>query len=150
MQMLMICAGKTYRIRVSNVGSVFSFNFRIQNHKMVLVETEGSYTNQIILDSLDVHVGQSYSVLVTANQDEADYYMVASPKLFDTNFSNTPYLVGNGVLHYANSVGTGRAPVPNGPDPFDIEFSINQAKSVRSGICIRKFLIYNLFQTRRE
>ncbi|XP_022845466.1 monocopper oxidase-like protein SKU5 isoform X2 [Olea europaea var. sylvestris] len=126
-----VTKGKTYRIRVSNVGSVFSFNFRIQNHKMVLVETEGSYTNQIILDSLDVHVGQSYSVLVTANQDEADYYMVASPKLFDTNFSNTPYLVGNGVLHYANSVGTGRAPVPNGPDPFDIEFSINQAKSVR-------------------
>ncbi|KAL2548903.1 Monocopper oxidase-like protein SKU5 [Forsythia ovata] len=126
-----VTKGKTYRIRISNVGSVFSFNFRIQNHKMVLVETEGSYTNQIILDSLDVHVGQSYSVLVTANQDEADYYMVASPKLYNTIISNTPNLVGKGVLHYANSIATVGGPVPNGPDPFDIEFSINQAKSIR-------------------
>ncbi|KAH6760423.1 hypothetical protein C2S51_017372 [Perilla frutescens var. frutescens] len=70
-----VSKGKTYRFRISNVGTQFSFNFRIQNHKMVLVETEGSYTNQISLDSLDVHVGQSYSVLVNADQDEADYYM---------------------------------------------------------------------------
>ncbi|CAI9759777.1 unnamed protein product [Fraxinus pennsylvanica] len=85
---VLLMNGNIYQIRVSNVGSVFSFNFRIQNHKMVLVETEGSYTNQITLDSLDVHVGHSYSVLVTANQDEADYYMVASPKLYDTIITN--------------------------------------------------------------
>lgn len=29
------------------------FNFRIQNDRMVLVETEGSHTKQIMLDSLD-------------------------------------------------------------------------------------------------
>ncbi|KAF4384003.1 hypothetical protein F8388_018755 [Cannabis sativa] len=45
--------------RISNVGSTVSFNFRIQNHQMVLVEKEESYSNQITLDSLDVHVGQS-------------------------------------------------------------------------------------------
>ena len=71
-------AGKTYRFRISNVGTALSFNFRIQNHQMVIVETEGSYTNQITLDSLDVHVGQSYSVLVTADQNEVDYYIVAT------------------------------------------------------------------------
>ncbi|KAF4376963.1 hypothetical protein F8388_022679 [Cannabis sativa] len=54
-----VTQGKTYRFRISNVGSTVSFNFRIQNHQMVLVETEGSYSNQITLDSLDVHVGQS-------------------------------------------------------------------------------------------
>jgi iron transport multicopper oxidase len=43
---------------------------------MVSVETEGSYTKQITLDSLDVHVGQSYTVLVTADQSTADYYIV--------------------------------------------------------------------------
>ncbi|KAJ8542280.1 hypothetical protein K7X08_017146 [Anisodus acutangulus] len=126
-----VSKGMTYRFRISNVGTVMSFNFRIQNHKMVLVETEGSYTNQITLDSLDVHVGQSYSVLVTADQNEADYFMVATPKMFKTNeSSDIESLEGIGVLHYANSLTTVSGPVPAGPDPFDTEFSVNQAKSI--------------------
>ena len=44
---LNIClTGKTYRFRVHNVGISTSLNFRIQNHNMRLVETEGTYTNQ--------------------------------------------------------------------------------------------------------
>ncbi|KAM7268183.1 hypothetical protein ACFE04_010349 [Oxalis oulophora] len=121
-----VSKGKTYRFRISNVGTMMSFNFLIQNHKMVLVETEGSYTNQTTLDSLDVHVGQSYSVLVTADQDEDDYYIVAAPKLRnDTN------LVGIGQLIYTNSRSTGSQALPVSPDPFDIDFSVNQAKSIR-------------------
>lgn len=96
---------------------------------MVLVETEGSYVNQIQLDSLDVHVGQSYSVLVTANQIDADYYIVASPKMIVSTNSNT--LIGVAVLHYENSTTPANGPIPIGPDPFDLQFSINQAKSIR-------------------
>lgn len=96
---------------------------------MVLVETEGSYTNQISLDSLDVHIGQSYSVLVTADQEEADYYMVATPKLYSAHDSSP--LVAKGILHYTNSSTTVTGPIPTGPDPFDIEFSLDQAKSIR-------------------
>lgn len=97
---------------------------------MVIVETEGSYTDQIALDSLDVHVGQSYSVLVTINQDEADYYMVATPKLFKIDDSNSS-LVAKGIMHYMSSVSPALGPIPAGPDPFDMDFSINQAKSIR-------------------
>ncbi|KAG8380566.1 hypothetical protein BUALT_Bualt06G0028900 [Buddleja alternifolia] len=124
-----VTKGKTYRLRISNVGSVFSFNFRIQKHQMVVVETEGSYTNQIVLDSLDVHVGQSYSILITTNQDEADYYMVATPKLYNVDANDS--LVAKGILHYENSVLSVQGPIPDGPDPFDIDFSVNQAKSIR-------------------
>ncbi|KAK9283400.1 hypothetical protein L1049_011642 [Liquidambar formosana] len=124
-----VTQGKMYRLRISNVGIAWSFNFRIQNHRMVVVETEGSYTNQITVDSLDVHVGQSYSVLVTADQNATDYYMVATPKM--TNASNTSTLVGIGILHYENSTTPANGPLPSGPDPFDRDFSINQAKSIR-------------------
>ncbi|KAJ7974999.1 monocopper oxidase-like protein SKU5 [Quillaja saponaria] len=124
-----ITQGKTYRFRISNVGTAWSFNFRIQNHQMILVETEGSYTNQITLNSLDVHVGQSYSVLVTADQSAADYYMVATPKMYAVNDNSR--LVGIAVLHYDNSTTPANGPLPSGPDPFDVEFSINQAKSIR-------------------
>jgi len=116
-------------LRISNIGTTWSFNFRIQDHQMVLVETEGSYVNQIELESLDVHVGQSYSVLVTANQDAADYYIVASPKM--SNATDNSTLVGVAVLHYHNSTTQANGSLPSGPDPFDLQFSINQANSIR-------------------
>ncbi|KAG8390569.1 hypothetical protein BUALT_Bualt01G0097100 [Buddleja alternifolia] len=125
-----VSKGKTYRFRISNVGNLWSINFRIQNHKMLLVETEGSYTNQITLDSLDVHVGQSYSVLVTADQNPADYYMVATPKWVNLTEPNAT-ATAVGVLHYENSTTAANGPLPNGPDPFDVDFSLNQARSIK-------------------
>uniref|UniRef100_UPI001CB9D5F2 monocopper oxidase-like protein SKS1 n=1 Tax=Erigeron canadensis TaxID=72917 RepID=UPI001CB9D5F2 len=128
-QTFVVKKGETYLIRISNVGTERSINFRIQNHPMLLVETEGSYTSQMMLDSLDIHVGQSYSVLVTTNQPEADYYIVASPKLVDAPDSSS--LNGVGVLHYDNATKPVSGPLPAGPDPFDLDFSIIQAKSIR-------------------
>jgi FtsP/CotA-like multicopper oxidase with cupredoxin domain len=37
-------AGKTYRLRICNVGIKASLNFRIQGHDMRLVEMDGSHT----------------------------------------------------------------------------------------------------------
>ncbi|KAJ7217506.1 hypothetical protein O6H91_Y470800 [Diphasiastrum complanatum] len=120
--------GKTYRLRVSNVGTVSSINFRIQGHQLLLVETEGSHTNEILLDSLDVHVGQSYSVLVKTNQSPSDFYVVASTK-FQPNV-----LQGVGILHYSDSHAVASGPIPPGPDPNDINFSMNQANTVRRNL----------------
>ncbi|MCD7464374.1 hypothetical protein HAX54_052588 [Datura stramonium] len=50
--------GKTYRFRISNVGLTTSINFRIQGHKMMVVEVEGTHTVQNTYDSLDIHLGQ--------------------------------------------------------------------------------------------
>ncbi|PRQ18449.1 putative L-ascorbate oxidase [Rosa chinensis] len=101
---------------------------------MVLVETKGSYTNEINLDSLDVHVGQSYSVLVTADQATSDYYMVATPKLLKIT-DMTKF--GIGVLHYDNSTTDVSGPLLIGPDPFDIELSTSQANSIRWNLTTR-------------
>ncbi|RHN65054.1 putative laccase [Medicago truncatula] len=70
--------GKTYGFRISNVGLAASINFIIQGHSLKLVEVEGSHTLQNTYSSLDIHIGQSYSVLVTANQSVKDYYAVVS------------------------------------------------------------------------
>ncbi|KAI3799669.1 hypothetical protein L1987_34968 [Smallanthus sonchifolius] len=128
-QTIVVEEDETYLLRISNVGTQWSINFRIQNHQMLLVETEGSYTSQIMLDSIDIHVGQSYSVLVTTNQPEADYYIVASPKM--VNAPESSNLVEVGVLHYEPSTTPVQGPLPAGPDPFDLKFSVNQAKSIR-------------------
>lgn len=123
--------GGTYRIRVSNVGISTSLNFRIQNHNLLLAETEGSYTVQQNYTSLDIHVGQSYSFLVTMDQNaSSDYYIVASARF--VNQSTWQRVTGVGILHYSNSKGKASGPLPDPPsDEFDKTFSMNQARSIR-------------------
>ncbi|KAL8150062.1 L-ascorbate oxidase homolog [Apium graveolens] len=119
--------GKTYRLRICNVGLEHSLNFRIQGHKMKLVEVEGTHTLQTSYSFLDVHVGQCYSVLVTADQPSQDYYIVAS-----TRFTSQ-VLTGTAILKYSNSAGPVSGPPPGGPT-IQIDWSLNQARTIRTNL----------------
>lgn len=119
--------GKTYRLRISNVGLQHSLNFRVEGHKMTLVEVEGTHTLQTTYSSLDVHVGQSYSVLITANQEAKDHYIVVSSRF------STPILTTTAVLHYSGSNTPVSGPPPGGPT-IQIDWSLNQARSIRTNL----------------
>ncbi|KAL1369626.1 hypothetical protein HN51_000023 [Arachis hypogaea] len=116
--------GKTYMFRISNMGLSTSINFRIQGHSLKLVEIEGSHTIQNMYDSLDVHAGQSFSVLVTLNQSPKDYYIVAS-----TRFSRK-VLTATALLHYSNSHSPASGPLPS-PPAYHYHWSVRQARSFR-------------------
>jgi hypothetical protein len=109
------------------VGLATSLNIRFQGHTMKLVEVEGSHTMQTTYSSLDVHLGQSYSVLLTADQPGFDYAIVVSTR-FTTRIIST-----TAVLHYANSAGKAPGPLPGGPT-IQIDWSLNQARSIRFGL----------------
>lgn len=117
-------SGNTYMFRISNVGLSTSINFRIQGHKMKLVEVEGSHVVQNIYDTLDVHVGQSVSVLVTLDQPPKDYWIIAS-----TRFTGK-VLTSTSVLHYINSVSPVSGPIPDAP-AGQVDWSMAQARSFR-------------------
>ncbi|KAJ6729207.1 L-ASCORBATE OXIDASE-like protein [Salix viminalis] len=119
--------GKTYRLRISNVGLTTSINFRIQGHKMLLVEVEGTHSLQNTYDSLDIHLGQSYSVLVTADQAAQDYFIVVS-----TRFTSQ-VLTATSILHYSNSAGSVSDSPPAGPT-IQIDWSLEQARSLRRNL----------------
>ncbi|XP_075503419.1 L-ascorbate oxidase homolog isoform X1 [Primulina tabacum] len=119
--------GKTYRLRISNVGLQNSLNFRIQGHLMKVVEVEGTHTLQNTISSLDIHAGQSYSVLVTADQPAKDYYIAVS-----TRFT-TQALITTAVLHYRNSLTPVSGPPPPGPTT-DIQWALKQARSTRTNL----------------
>lgn len=121
---LFLVTGKTYRLRISNVGLQDSLNFRIQGHNMTLVEVEGTHTVQTIYSALDIHVGQSYSVLITADQAPRDYYIVVSTRFSDQIKTTTA------ILHYSNSAHQASGPIPGGPT-IEIDWSLNQARSIR-------------------
>ncbi|XP_075487773.1 L-ascorbate oxidase homolog isoform X2 [Primulina tabacum] len=116
--------GKTYRFRISNVGVKTSINFRIEGHTMKLVEVEGSHTLQNTYSSLDVFVGQSYSVLISTNQPAKDYYITVSSRFTPTVLTTTA------VLHYSDSATKVSGLPPSGPTS-DVAWSLNQARSIR-------------------
>ncbi|KAK4380787.1 L-ascorbate oxidase [Sesamum angolense] len=119
--------GKVYRYRICNVGMKNSVNVRIQGHTMKLVEIEGSHTVQNVYDSLDIHLGQCYSVLVTADQTPKDYAFVVS-----TRFTKT-VLTTTGTIHYegSNIPASTELPAAPGNAPEGIAWSINQFRSLR-------------------
>ncbi|XP_042495674.1 L-ascorbate oxidase homolog [Macadamia integrifolia] len=119
--------GKTYRFRISNVGLQNSLNFRIQGHKLKLVEVEGTHTMQTTYSSLDVHVGQSYSILVTADRPAQDYYIAVSSRF------TTKILTSTAILRYSNSAGSVQGPPPGGPTT-EIDWSLRQARSIRTNL----------------
>lgn len=82
--------------------------------------------------SLDIHVGQSYSFLLSTDQNAStDYYIVASARF--VNESRWQRVTGVAILHYTNSKGKAAGPLPDSPDDqFDKTFSMNQARSIRS------------------
>ncbi|KAL3529829.1 hypothetical protein ACH5RR_009151 [Cinchona calisaya] len=118
---------KTYRYRVCNVGLKYSINFRIQGHALKLVELEGAHTIQNVYDSIDVHVGQCLSLLVNANQEPKDYYLVASSR-----FSKKP-LSTVGIIRYTNGKGPASPLLPPPPpeNTGGIAWSMNQFRSFR-------------------
>ncbi|XP_064958045.1 monocopper oxidase-like protein SKU5 [Musa acuminata AAA Group] len=126
--------GKTYRFRIHNVGVSTSLNLRIQNHNLLLVETEGTHTLQQSYTNLDIHVGQSYSFLVTMDQNaSSDYYIVASARF--VNESLWTRVTGVAILHYSNSRGKASGPLPDPPNDFYYKgFSMNQARSIRTNL----------------
>ncbi|KAH6820276.1 SKU5 similar 18 [Perilla frutescens var. hirtella] len=121
--------GATYRLRISNVGLKTTINLRIQDHPMLLIETEGTHTLKQYYDSLDIHVGQSYSVLVTAlnHFNAASFFMVAAARFIPHE------LVGIAFIRYSGFEGHPLDPMlpPLQPPPFDYEYSFYQALSIR-------------------
>ncbi|XP_010532249.1 PREDICTED: monocopper oxidase-like protein SKS1 [Tarenaya hassleriana] len=123
--------GKTYRIRVHNVGVSTSLNFRIQEHKLLLVEAEGHYTSQANFTDFDIHVGQSYSFLVTMDQNAtSDYYIVASARF--VNETVWQRVTGVAILHYSNSKGPASGPLPAPTTDVSNQWSaMNQPRAIR-------------------
>ncbi|KAF3441447.1 hypothetical protein FNV43_RR15361 [Rhamnella rubrinervis] len=74
---LNVLPNKTYRIRVISVTGLGSENLVIANHTVTVVEADGNYVEPFAVDNLDIHTGESYSVLITTNQNPNENYWVS-------------------------------------------------------------------------
>ncbi|KAJ5629486.1 Iron transport multicopper oxidase fetC [Penicillium herquei] len=84
---LAVEAGKTYLLRLVNIGAFVAQYFYIEDHSFQIVEIDGVYTEATNASILYIAVAQRYSVLVTMkNSTEKNYPIVtvADAQLLDT------------------------------------------------------------------
>ncbi|XP_042495832.1 L-ascorbate oxidase-like [Macadamia integrifolia] len=72
-----VVPGKTYRLRISSLTSLSALNFEIEGHNMTVVETDGHYVEPFVIKNLNIYSGETYSVLVKADQDSSRNYWAA-------------------------------------------------------------------------
>ncbi|KAJ2712572.1 ferroxidase fet3 [Coemansia spiralis] len=103
--------GRTYRIRLLNIGSSFDFHFSMEGHHIRLIEVDGVMVKERKMHGVTVAVGQRASILVTARNTtnfnyvfHADMYtdLLQMPRYNPLNYT--------GVIEYSPMALTAREP----------------------------------------
>ncbi|XP_073007410.1 L-ascorbate oxidase [Typha latifolia] len=72
-----VVPGKTYRLRIGSLTSLSALNFEIEGHELTVVEADGHYVDPFVVKNIYIYSGETYSVLLTANQDPSRNYWAA-------------------------------------------------------------------------
>ncbi|RHZ77601.1 hypothetical protein Glove_174g53 [Diversispora epigaea] len=131
-----VVKGKKYRLRVINTSAQSYFWFSIDSHQMTLIEVEGINIQSNKISKLPVHVGQRYSVIISADQEVDNYYIRATilpceppPNTTDTidtetiNYNSSVNYNVTGILRYD---GASESSLPTSQEWND-EFATNLA-----------------------
>ncbi|KAF8493485.1 laccase [Russula emetica] len=96
--------GKRYRFRLLSISCDPNFTFSIDGHQMTVIEAEGTNVQPLVVDSIQIFVGQRYSVVVDANQPVNNYWIRALPDA-DTGLFNFSDFNNVAVLQYEGAEG---------------------------------------------
>ncbi|XVE86735.1 hypothetical protein DITRI_Ditri18aG0057500 [Diplodiscus trichospermus] len=127
---LTVISGKTYRLRLASLTSLSALSFQIEDHEMTVVEADGQFVEPFVTRNLFIYSGETYSVLVTANQDPSRNYWTSINVI--SRKPKTP----NGLAifnyypnHFHKSPPTNP---PAGPLWNDTQLQINQSLGVKA------------------
>ncbi|KAJ6523501.1 Cu-oxidase-domain-containing protein [Mycena vulgaris] len=72
-----VVAGKRYRLRLLNESGRNVITFNVEGHSLKVIEADGESLVPHTVNALDLLAGQRYSVVLTANQPIANYWIQA-------------------------------------------------------------------------
>eukprot|EP00884_Botryococcus_braunii_P009161 jgi/Botrbrau1/18246/Bobra.0844s0001.1 len=117
--------GKTYRIRIINVGSLGYLTLVFEGHPVTIIAADGVPVHPLEVDQIDINLGQRYDVLLKADQPVGNYWITAQVQ-FRTGSPS-----GYGILRYkgANSSLPSSASPP--PDTYP-PWTLDELQEIRS------------------
>jgi len=68
--------GKTYYLRVLNVGTFVGAYLEFDSHSITIIEADGIYVDPKTVDRLYLTVGQRYGVLLTTKSDSKSNFLI--------------------------------------------------------------------------
>ncbi|GFP79023.1 laccase-15 [Phtheirospermum japonicum] len=92
--------GKTYLIRMVNAVMNNIMFFRIANHTVTVVGTDGAYTKNLQSDYITISPGQTIDFLLHADQPPSHYYMASRVYASGGNYDNT---TTTGIVEYVGN-----------------------------------------------
>jgi FtsP/CotA-like multicopper oxidase with cupredoxin domain len=66
--------GETWRLRLLNAGNLFAMRFRIDRHRLRVIQTDGADVMPYDCDAITMSSGERYDVLVTFDQEPGSYW----------------------------------------------------------------------------
>ncbi|HMK34804.1 MAG TPA: multicopper oxidase domain-containing protein [Desulfomonilaceae bacterium] len=72
-----VTAKDRVRFRIINSSSTYAFQFAIDGHTLSVIATDGALTRPLQVKSLIIDVGETYDVIVNADQPVASYWIRA-------------------------------------------------------------------------
>ncbi|KIJ21194.1 laccase [Paxillus involutus ATCC 200175] len=96
-----VTPGLRYRFRIIGLSCDPSFNFTIDGHRMTIIEADGTEVVPVEVDSMPVLAGQRYSVVVTADQPVANYWIRSMNNQANQTFDGGQNMA---ILRYAGAL----------------------------------------------
>ncbi|KAL2467971.1 Laccase-14 [Forsythia ovata] len=122
--------GKTYLIRMVNAVMNNIMFFKIANHSITVVGSDGSYTKPLKSDYIAISPGQTIDFLLEANQKPGYYYMASRVYASAGNYDNT---TTTAIIEYRGNYTPPASPLlPNLPNFNDTNASANFTGQLRS------------------
>lgn len=125
-----VVPGMTYRLRIGSLTALAALSFEIEGHNMTVVEADGHYVEPFVVQNLFIYSGETYSVLIKADQDPTRNYWVSTKVV--SRDSTTPN--GLGILNYYPNHPRRNPPTvpPPGPHWNDVAPRVAQSVAIKS------------------
>ncbi|KAL6578297.1 hypothetical protein OROMI_010625 [Orobanche minor] len=122
--------GKTYLLRMVNAVMNNIMFFRIADHNLTVVGSDGAYTKPFTSDHIAISPGQTIDFLLTANQNPSHYYMASRAYAIAGTSDNT---TTTAIVQYRGNYSAPSSPLlPNLPDFNDTLASTSFTGRLRS------------------
>lgn len=127
-----IVPGKTNRLRISSVAIRYALSFQIEGHNLTVVEADGYYVEPFVVQNLFIYPGETYSVLIKADQDPSRNYWITSNIVGWNAAAITP--PGLNVLNYHPNHANHVPPTdpPTGPIWNDVAPQLAQSIAIKA------------------
>ncbi|XP_031498817.1 L-ascorbate oxidase [Nymphaea colorata] len=125
-----VVPGKTYRLRIASVTSLSALSFEIEGHNMTIVEADGHYVDPFVVQRLFIYSGETYSVLIKADQDPTRNYWMGTNVVGRKPATPT----GAAILNYYPNHPKRSPPnmAPAGPLWNDTAPRVNQSRAIKA------------------